>query len=350
MAITDLPGLVIPPWDRFRIVFSNTDITVNASGEKAAWIVLAPKTGNIRKVHLRCATIITPVDSDIRIETVDLTTGFPSGSLLAANNNATIPSASFSTGAWVTSPALTADAAVTKGDLIAVVLAPTGSPNMLIHGFLSDANHGYTVPYGSEFGAAWAKSSIFIPSIALEYSDGSFAYMPGVLPYSAVNTHTYNSGSTPDEYALRFTVPAAVRVSGAWAAVDSDGDYEAVLYEGTTARRTLAMDKEVKRNANGDYALFTFSSAYELAASTVYYLAIKPTSGTNLSVYSFDVNSAAILDQLPGGQAFHYATRTDAGAWSATTTRRLLAGLILDGIDLAAAAGGGPLIGGRLVA
>jgi len=51
-----------------------------------------------------------------------------------------------------------------------------------------------------------------------------------------------------------------------------------------------------------------------------------------------------MLDMLSGGQAFHFSSRADAGAWSDTTTRRPIMGLILSAADDGVGGGGGMIV------
>lgn len=309
---------------------------LNASGVKFASILQAPKTGSIRKIHFRVGGVTTATDTDVRIETVDPATGEASGTLWGTNTNVTVLQASITSNTWIVSPALTADASVTQGDTFAVVLAPTGTPSYIVT-CIGGASAAFRFPYVSFYnGTSWIKESSLLPSVGIEYSDGSFADMPQVIPLSATpNVHAFNSGSTPDERALKFKLPVPVKVCGAWVADDLDGDGDLVLYDsdGTTALQTKSLDKDVRQGTTTGVHLVRFPGSQLLLANTFYRLSIKPTSATSLTVYSIDVNSAALFDQMPGGQNFHYSERTDAGAWTDTTTRRLFMGLMIDGVD-----------------
>lgn len=344
MTLTALNGLVIPPYPDINNVAPGTNNQViDATGEKSGFVVQAPKTGNIRKIHFRTAAAATPTDTDVRVESVDAATGMPSGSLLNANSNVTVASASITANSWITTGNLTADAAVTKGQLIAIVVAPTGSPNIRVAVFSTNA--GFRFPYVTLFTAAWALVPGNVPILALEYSDGSFAYMPGVNAASAFNSHAIASDTTPDEIALVFQVPGPVTVSGFWLWADLDGDADVILYnsDGSSALVTLSIDKDVRAATTvGMPFIFTFATPVDLSGATTYMLAVKPTTTTALTIYSFDVASAAILDQHAGGQAFHYRQATD-GAWAAaTTTRRPYFGLFLSAIDNGAGSGSAP--------
>lgn len=323
--------------------FSTAGTLMDAAGEKAGAVLMAPKTGSIRKIHVRIGTAATPTDSDFRLETVDTSTGNPTGTLFGANTNVTVASASITASTWVASGALTEDASVTKGDVLAIVVVPTGSPNFTLS-YLNQVvqvtnGHVYTVGFAA---AAWTKTGT-VPVCALEYSDGSFAYTPFIAPAASFTTHTFNSGSTPDEHALKITLNAPVRVTGLWAAVDNDNAYDLVLYDsdGSTVLGTLTMGVNIDQGKG--FPLLRaglFTSSIQLSAGVAYYVSVKP-GASNVSAYSLVVNSAAILDQMSMGQNAHYASRVDAGAWSATTTQRLLAGLIIDGIDDGVSVGGG---------
>lgn len=358
MAIVSVPNLYIPSPTHNSVSQSLgfAAMTLDASGELAAAVLQAPKTGSIRKVHFRTGTVTTATDTDVRIETVDAATGNPSGTLFGTTTNVTVASGSLSANTWITTGNLTADASVTKGDRLAVVVAPSGSPNYQVvrigGGYQADVGFPYATHFAS---SSWTKSDAATPVVALEYSDGSFACMPYVTPFTAVNTHTVGTGSTPDEVALKFQLAAPVRATGAWLRIDGDADYDVILYDsdGSTSLASVSVDADIRSSAGQSaptIALFTGTAS--LTAATNYYLAIKPTTASTLTAYSFDVNAAAILDQMDGGQNFHWAQQTDAGGWSATTTRRPIMGLIIDGIDDGAGGGSGgegPLIGGRLV-
>lgn len=344
MTITTVNGMFFPePW--YIVGSTNlTNILLDAAGEKAAFILQAPKTGLIRKVHFRVGTVTTAQDTDVRLETVSTTDGNPTGTLFGTTTQATVTAASITSNAWITTPALTADASVTKGDIIAVVIAPTGTPSYnvsTVTGMVaSSAPTGF--PYGAHFTASWAKLGEEI-LVALEYSDSSFAYSPHNFPVTSMSVATtYNVDSTPDENGLKFTLTAPVRVSGAWIAVDRDGDCDVVLYgsDGATVLASVSLDKDIDQSTTPRLSMVMFSSSVSLLANTAYRLVIKPTTVTSLTLYGLTVNAASLLDQMGGGQALHLTTRTDSGAWTDTTTSRPHLGLIIDGIDDGVSAGG----------
>lgn len=343
-ALTAFEGVYVPP--PFPSIYSSTVVALlDAAGEKAGVVLQAPKTGNIRKIHWRAGTVTSATDTDVRVETVSATDGFPTGTLFGTNTNGTVLAAAITTNSFHATT-LTADAAVTKGDVLAVVITPSGTPNYQALGsFSGDYANSTRVPdypYNVAFiAAAWAKAG-FYPSILLEYSDGSFAYQPSTYLASDFTAHTYASNTlVADEHALMFTPPVDMVVSGAWFLADLDGDADIVLYEGTTALATVSLDKDIRRTANSGLYSVQFAAAQELAAGTTYYLSVKPTTTTSLTAYSLLHGLATHVGALSGGTAFTYAARIDAGAWSSNTLRRFAAGLIISQLHDGASSGSG---------
>jgi len=344
MTMQLVPGIFFPPhfYGPTASAPSFTSFLLNASGMKYAVIFNIPKTGNIRKIHFRTGSVTTGRDTDCRLETVDATTGNPSGTLKGTNANATVVAASITANVWVTSPAFTADCAVTIGDLVAVVLVPTSTPNFNVNGFTVGTS-GVRIPYTDGYnGTTWTKATDHIPGIAIEYDDGSFYFIPNTMPASAVNTHTFNNGSTPDEHALKFKTLGKMRLTGLWLWGDTDGDFDIVVYDsnGTSVLSTTSIDKDNRQGTGIGHHFFTLAASVVLSANTFYRISIKPSSSTSLTIYSIDVSTAAIMDQLAGGQNIHHSTQTNGGGWSDTTTRRLLMGGIFDQIDDGAGSGG----------
>jgi hypothetical protein len=75
----------------------------------------------------------------------------------------------------------------------------------------------------------------------------------------------------------------------------------------------------------------------EVAKDVYYRIVIKPTTGTNVTIYDYDVETAAIMDAAPGGQDFHYTsantvTPSGEGDWTNTVTKRPFLNIIIDGL------------------
>lgn len=343
MAVIDISALWIPQHftGTGSVPGMGASFTFNGAGQKFGWVFQAPKAGNIRKIHFLIGAVTAATDIDVRIETVSTTDGNPTGALWASNTNTTLPAASLAANTWTISPQLAADATVAKGDMVAAVLVPTGTPNLVLSQYVTGVSGSTRLPYGASFnGTSWSKSNS-LSVVAIEYSDGTFAEMPQTFPISAINTHVFSSSSNPDEYALRFMLPFTARIAGIWCMASTDGDFELVVYNGTTALSSTAFDKDIRQGTGGGVHYFRLAQPVTATANTVYRVAIKPTTTTGLTLFSMDVNNAAIMAQLPGGQNFYHSTRVDGGGWTDAATRRLFMGLMIDGIDTTVTSGGG---------
>lgn len=357
MALVTVPGgLWIPQrWGSGVAAFAFTNQLIDASGEKVGYIFRVPKTGTLDKFEFRAGTVTVNAASQIRCSFQDpsVTTGDPdevqdqfrdiAGSAMVANG-------------WNVPGLITSDGtdtgvkrSVTQGDLLAAVIEyQTFTAGDTIQVSAADIGSQTEhliddcyVDLKSGAGPSWAKSTGAAPNLGLKYNDGSYAFIGGADAMSELNTNTYNNGSTPDERALRFSLPVPFRLGGCWVRLDLDAVADIVLYDsdGTTALATVSLDPDIRQSAAGRNRLVRFASDISLLKDTVYRLSVKPTSVTNISMYDKVVNGAAIMDAYEGGQNFHWSQRTDAGAWTQTTTKRPGIGLFVTALDDGAAAG-----------
>jgi hypothetical protein len=310
-------------------------LVIDASGEKVAFIFPVPKSGDIRKVSFRLGLVTTGQTLKASLQDVDLTTGDPDGSI---DQSGTVAVANNDDNTWKT-VTFGADRTVTRGDLLACVLEFDSTVgNLAIE---VNSLNPYANVYVDHFTAAWVKQARG-PQLVIEYSDGSFAPILGASA-GTQTSRDYNNGSTPDEIALRFSFPFPVRVMGAGFYGRLSGDCDLVLYDQTTALDSVSLDSNVNQPASDGKFVGVFATSFDAAAATAYRLAVKPTSGTNVRLHTMDFSAAGHQDQMPGGDDCFWSERTDAGAWSDTTTRRPMIFLVVEAADDAAGAGGGLL-------
>lgn len=328
-------------------VFSG--ITIDATGEKAAFIFRVPKPGTLDLVEFPLGAISNSQSIRVSFQDIDPATGFPDETQDQFRDIAA-PAAS----AWNIPGLMTSTGAdggvkrtVTAGDWLAVVIEFTSTIGNVIANYgpsLSSQLH--TLPYCAQkvaAGPAWAMLS-GAPMFALKYNDGTYDWIGGdALPVKTFTAHTYNNGTAgADEHALMFQFPFGVTAKGFWARIDLDGDVDIVLYDDTTVLQTASLDKEGRVTTTPGILYGFFPAPQVLLANTDYILSVKPTSATSIIAYSFDVNAVANLQAAPCGSNFRYASRIDAGAWTELTTRRMFVGLLVSAVDIPAggAAGG----------
>ena len=333
MAIQTIKGgMTIPSLTDDNITLSFNGKLLDASGEKFAAIFKIPKTGTVAKIGFRTGTVTTSETLKIGLETIS--GGNPTGTAyggMVAGTQAAPASDTFYT------VALGTDASVTAGDSVAVVIEFNSTVGDLEIDSISSGGRGH--PYIAHFTASWVRDDN-LPIISIEYDDGSYEFT-GMFPVEDVFGLTFNSGSTPDEHALRFSLPFDCRVSGFWMPIDTNlAAFDVVLYEGTTQKAlTSYSTSEFSTNVN-ELLVGLFSAGVDITANTEYFLAVKP-GASSVSMASFSVASVAIMDSLSGGQDFYYASRVDAGAWTTDTTKRFHLGLYIDQFDDGVGGGGG---------
>lgn len=332
--------------------------TIDAAGEKYAFVIQVPKTGTLDKFEFRVGAVTFDAASVLRasLQTPSPTTGEPDETQ-DEYRDITSLTANF----WIVPGLMTSDGtdggakrSVTEGDLLACVVEfqtfTTG--DTVAVSITSKANIGgaYNYPYNTvKLGGSWTKQSAVQPIVALKYDDGSYAYT-GALPASAINVIGWASGSTPDERGLIFQMPFKCRVCGAFCRAilsGAGGTMDLVLYDsdGSTPLITYSIDRDIQEAITSyRWRTFKFATTAILTVNTNYRLVLKPTSAVANSVglADFEVNAAAILNAVPGGQSWHYTERTDAGAWTQTTTKQPMMGLLIDRLD--DGVGGGSIV------
>jgi hypothetical protein len=337
MALVAVKGAILwpdEPCDPLGSPDYAASMTMTASTHKAAAIIQAPKTGTISKIAWRTGTVTTGATVDVRLETVTLSTGAPSGTLEDTNTNGSQVVADANDNVWFTTT-LTAGASVTIGDILAVVIANAGSGNMIVAGFNDVARN---VPYTMRFdGTTWTKFQGG-PVIAFEYNDGSYPWIPGVHPASTlISTDIQNIALSKTEYGFKFKVPFPLKVIGAWiwSRVQSDANTLA-LYDsdGVTVFKDIPVDANLSGTTGGDIFMFTFDTEIQLLADTFYRLALRTTDTVNpASIYGLRVNAVAVMDAMPMGQDCHATHKTfGSSSWSETTTERPYMGLMISAL------------------
>lgn len=183
-----------------------------------------------------------------------------------------------------------------------------------------------------------------LPSFTLVAADGTLGILAGGVPQptAAITVNAFNSGSTPDECALAYT-PTEPHWGGTFrffVLTTAGGAFDVVLYEGTTAKATKSIDANTW---GADAVVQDITASFPDVAFTVgntYYLAVKPTTVTSVTIYLMVVTSGDLVTFANG---FGYATRTDAAAWSAVSDTQLPVRVSLGFVASDGGGGGGLL-------
>lgn len=245
--------------------------------------------------------------------------------------------------------ALANDYACARGESLAFVMEPTGTPdgsnNASVTANLTNVLQS-DVPYGISNDAGSRTRSSNVPC----FGYGSATKVYG-LPVGAFGTTTINSGGTA-EAALKFTIPAdwtgtyqilGVRFQkGTWIAART---VNLKLYQGgaagdTTVLQDVSWDTDAIASLTASNFLtlwFDESSLATLTAGDTCRVGISTPDASNQILRHMTVDSAAYWDAFEGGQDFAFSSRS-GGNWTDDATKRLIAELIF--ADLTKPAGG----------
>ncbi len=320
---------VCMPAPEFTGVSAGT-MSLTGTADSLVIVFTVPKTGNMNKIGIRTGTVTTPQPLYVAFETVSAANGQNTGTLYGGSSSGAIASPTTNTLHEVT---LATPASAVAGDDVAVVVKFSGSAGSLLLSVYAGRTQGY--PYSIFNAAGVYTKQTSAPILVVGYDDGTYADV-GTVPFSTIPTSTsFNSGSSPDERALRFRLNVPIRIIGYWAIMTpaAGSNWDAVLYDtdGTTVLATNSTDADKVAAASNIRFYRRFSSEVNLRANVWYRLALKPTTTTSIGNPSFSVSAAGHMDCFECGQDFHLSTRTDAGAWTDTATTRPLIGLLVSG-------------------
>lgn len=320
---------------------------INGASDYCAGVFTAPLTGTITKLAFRTGSVTTGCTLDVRLETVDTSTGLPTGTLATTGANVSQVIANTDDNAFFIVD-LGAGGSVTRSTHYGIVLdVLSGSPSALT--FAAFADHGlFQDPYPIEYASPTATSpSGMSPCMAVYYDGVGWVPIAGFTPASEVWSQAFNSGSTPDTYGMRFALDVPRRVAGLWGWVDLDGDATLKLYDtdAATVLASVSAYQNMPPLTTGFLGHYLFSSSIELAASSNYYLGIEATTGSNITVHGVEFANSDIRRASPfGSSACQLATCTQTpastGDWTLTATSQIFAGLLIDGLDDGAGGGG----------
>lgn len=333
MALTDLPGLT--QLLQLGHVSNGTSVSnaLTATNTKVANIFLPPKTGTITHIIVRTGAVTA--GQLVRDSLQTLTSKLPSGS----NALSSTPGTHTPTANTTQTIALGAGAVVTDiRTPIAYVRewdAATGTSVAHIYmGITRPAGYPYTVVYAS---GAWGSPATLSDGFAIRYSDGT-EYMIGVVA-SAVAGVNY-SNATGSRIALKYRSPRAHRLWGASLYVSSTlGDFDLRLYD--SGGTQLISDAWSGAMAVGNAIQnLPFSTPQSCLANTDYYLAMVPSSATNITPIEITLLDAKHRNYFPLGTNMCKSLYTTATpSWTDTTNTIPFIVPVIDQEDFASGGG-----------
>lgn len=350
------------PWEPDGGTVAFTNFALDGNTDLVEWIFQAPAAITISKLGFRYGVRAgTPPTYQISLQGVG-TDGNPDGTIKGATNNAlkafTPPADATwnSTWQWLT---LDETATVARGDMLAIVIAYSsgtvdGSNNssFTTHASIGGSRQGH--PYATQNAAGVRTRSTSMPIYG--YTSASATYG---RPLETITATAYNSGSSPNEYGLRFTIPttwcSTFKVVGIrWFGLTGGaGDsYDVELYDADgdpgTVLQSVTIDWDYNTAVGGSSRMqelyFNEATLSTLNAGSTYHVGLTANDAANgMAVHRLTVDAAGDWEAWPGGQHFADATRAGAG-WTSVAAIRPLIHLILDDITAPTASGGSHVI------
>ncbi|CAN5410932.1 hypothetical protein BH11PLA2_BH11PLA2_34690 [soil metagenome] len=239
-----------------------------------------------------------------------------------------------STWNWVT---LANSYAAAPGEVFCIVIdyssGTIGASNNTAFYAGAASGFGYSLPCAIQNSAGTRTAITGLPLFGFQTASASYGY-----PFAAGGTTTWNSGSSPNEYAMSFTLPAGsvstYTVRGMLASLNvlsTSAAFSLKLYSGTTVLQntSFAAGSFGQVAAQKHFRLaFQDSPLATLQAGTQYRLSLVPDAN-NLVWRNITVDLAASWGGWPGGSQFGSSNR-NGGAWTDTATVRYVADLIVD--------------------
>lgn len=232
---------------------------------------------------------------------------------------------------------------LSHGDLVAIsfkMSARGGADSVVLQSMAMGALNNWPQVTAESSAAAFTGVQN-TPNAIIEFDDGTLGWIQGTFPVSSSVTNlTYDVNSSPDEYGCPLRFPRPVSVEGLWCFAQflPSGPTEILLYSDPFGTPTLvpgtsiSYDTDMIQAAANRLSYFMFAAPVTLNADTTYIVTIRPTTADDVIANYFTVSNANFLKAMSGGTYATYASRVNnAGAFTETTTRRFLAGVLLAG-------------------
>jgi hypothetical protein len=308
-------------------------IILDAAGEKVAFILQAPKTGNIISVSFVTETVTVSDTLKIGIYTVNTSTGEPTVTAYGGMVAGTVSNPVSNTGYTVT---LATPAAAVCGDYIAVVIEFNSyvAGNLKIcRGFGSNEGFPYMLAMAS---SAWTKLGSLL-NMYLTYTGGEIPWIPQSMPLlsSSSGVVNFTGASTPDEYAIKITPVVNTQLRGVYGpiAINETSYMTLKLYD--ASNNVLGSNNfygNVAQTISARWRTLLFPTPYTLLAGNVYRISFI-TVGCQISLYRYTFMDANSLSVMPLGNACVFSYRTDGGGWT-DVNGRIHCALIFDDVSI----------------
>ena len=296
---------------------TSSEITLNAANLAVAytWGTGVGKAGNLSKVHFDVRTLASAGDIEVSVETLDATSGAPTGTLI-------------STGATVTMGLTAAQNEIaTLGT--AAVIPNENTPFAVVFrnpatGFASwtesslAATGAYTLNWEYN-GSSWSHGNRS-GKCTLEFDDGGKVHPSTGYTNYAAGTSSFNVNSSPNEYAALWNLPFGCKIAGfvmrPFGGASYPGTAELGFLDSTDSLIGSTTSTTFSTLKTGTYVPIWFDSEIELGPGEDYRSYCKATNTGNLRQYIGVFENTEDKLQRNGVLQPQLQGRTNGAAWS----------------------------------
>jgi hypothetical protein len=233
---------------------------------------------------------------------------------------------------------------VDAGSQIAIVLDNySGSANITIPQITFNDPKGISSYAEYYTSSGWTKQ---LRTFILYATDSNGVPVLPLLPYYSLAS--FNSGSSPNEYGVRITIPFDATIIGGWLEADIDADANLCIYTPSGTQYTSYIDSDARPNTNNTIYHF-YCPPFTVTANQQVIVSVVPLTTTNITAYryNFMFDTVTMPYTCPGYGYIEGVQRTGSGSWSTNTTP-LIGGVILGSISTTSGGGGGGISRSRV--
>ncbi len=320
---------------------------VDAADETAAFIFYIPKNGTISKVSFRTTGVSTGANATVALETVNLSSGDPSGSLLGADSQAIYRLIADTHNNTYHTVSLNQPVNVTglAGSVAALTIKNPGSDYGNFTVSRVSAYFGGLHPYTALYTTSWARG-VSQGLGGLEYSDGSTPFVTGLSSIAQQGKDTVRSNLDPDEIGNVIIPPFTMNVSGAYLALKCDTNFGfiKILNATNVVLSNTTVNIGVRQSNNhGPYRVGWPTITLNQGETYRFIIFTNQTTETMTWQY-YAYPDEIIKNQSSEFGDFMYATqRTDEGAWVDNKTKVYIGSLLVTGVNTTSGGGNGTI-------
>lgn len=332
------------------IIGAATNLAISGTGIGLAWVFVAETSSAVTHIGFRYgARVGTPCTMVATIETVDATTGSPSGTDAgggsATAKTFTPPADTTWDGTWQ-EIALTNSVVLTVGTAYAITIRySSGTPDSsTFTRSMGERVSLRTYPYALTLAAAsWTK----VAGPLFSYKTATSVY-----GYPAVSSSATAVTTSGHRACMHFTMTSGVASSFIISRIDAlirpgsaAGSCKVGIWNNAgTELQAETVDSDIVVALTNRVVEVTFNSPATLSVGTKYYIGVECVSSATVILYGTNLGSAADREPYPNGLNQGYSA-WDGASWTDTNTIMPHVDITLSDITAPSGSGGGYVIG-----